>query len=434
MDDRNAGKNPGRAANFVTVAAGSECDSAAASFGSMRLVYIVWCFPRVSETFVLQEVQELRRQGDDVVLCSLRRPPANEPLHPGAGELARETTYVPRPWHLTGLPAAALAALARAPRRALPVLLRSARWALRERRPAPLVQFAQAAYLWGRLPRDADHLHAHYADAPARVAFVLSRLTGLPFSFTAHAYDIFERPPSDLAELVGAARFAAAVSRHTRDRLAELVAAEDRSKIVVVANGVDPHRFPARADEPDGAPVVLSVGRLVEKKGLDTLLEACALLMRQGVRFRCELIGEGPLRRRLEDRARSLGIEESVRFLGNRDQSEVRAAYERAAVFALPCRRSASGDQDGLPVALTEALAVGVPAVTTPVSGIPELVRDGSSGMLVPPEDPQALAGAIERLLRDATLRRALAEGGREAVAPYDLERCVAALKRLFRE
>jgi glycosyltransferase involved in cell wall biosynthesis len=400
----------------------------------VNLVYVVKRFPKFSETFVLHEIQELRAQGEQVTVCSLQRPYPEDPQHEGSGEVVATTLYLPRGTRrFARLLLASLAALAIAPARAWPALGWCLGWDLRERRLDQLKRFGEATYLRTRIPVDAEHIHAHFAHGPASVALLLSRLTGRPFSFTGHAKDIFQivRP-----ELLGAkareARLVVTVSEYTREHVARTLARSERTKVVVVRNGIDRERFHARECEPDGAPLLLSVSRLVRKKGLDTLLDACAMIAARGHQFRCEVLGEGPLRAKLEKRARALGVADRVAFVGSRDDCAVRAAYEQATVFVLPCRRTPKGDQDGLPVSLVEAMAVGVPVVTTPVSGIPELVRDGESGLLVSPDDPAGLAAAVERLLSQRELRTRVVAGAWEAAKEYDLTTCVGRLRALF--
>jgi glycosyltransferase involved in cell wall biosynthesis len=400
----------------------------------MNLVYVVKRFPKYSETFVLHEIQELRAQGERVTVWSLTRPHPGEPRHEGTDAILASTSYLPQGLHrLFRLVAASLVALAVVPARAWPALGWSLRWAGHERRIDQLKRFGEAAYLRTRIPADTEHIHAHFAHGPASVALLLSRLTGRPFSFTGHAKDIFEIvDPEFLGAKVHEARLVVTVSECTRRHVAQSVDADERAKVVVVRNGIDRRTFHARIREPDGPPLILSVGRLVMKKGLDTLLDACAVLAARGIDFRCEVIGDGPFRAKLESRVRTLGIHDRVAFMGSRDDRAVRAAYERATVFVLPCRPTPQGDRDGLPVSLVEAMVVGVPVVTTPVTGIPEVVRNAESGLLVSPDDPEELAAALESLLSQPELRARLAAGAREAADAYDLSTCVGRLRTLL--
>jgi glycosyltransferase involved in cell wall biosynthesis len=401
-----------------------------------HVLYVTKRFPKVSETFILQEICEVARQGDEVTLCSLRLPLPGHPRHPGAEELAAGTIYIPADrWRAVRLLGATVATIARAPRPALPALGWALRWAVQDRHFRHLKRFTEACWLRGRVPDGIDHIHAHFGHAPATVALILARLLGRPFSFTGHANDIFVKPcPGLLKAKIAEARFVAAVAENGQEYMVSTARARDRGKISIVRNGVDASRFRPRAAEPEnGVPVVLAVGRLAPVKGLETLIDACATLAERRVEFRCELVGDGDLRLPLDGRVKALGLEDQVRFTGALDQDGVREAHERATVFALPSRITEDGRRDGLPCAIVEAMAVGVPVVTTPVSGIPEIVRDGESGLLVPPDDPGALAEALERVISDPALRARLVRGGREVAAGFDLVTWVARLRRLFR-
>jgi glycosyltransferase involved in cell wall biosynthesis len=375
----------------------------------MSVAYLVAAFPKVSETFILGEVRELGRQGVDVTVFSLRPPKGGGPRHPGTDEV--RTVQLPSGARgaLAALHAVA-ATLAAHPARGARAL--SAAFG----EPRGLVRFAQACWVSSRLPQDCTRLHAHFAHGPATAARLLSMLTGVPYSFTAHARDIFElASPRTLRRNVSRAAAVVAVSEHGRAHLASVVGADAARRIEVVRNGVDLDRFAPRAAEPPFPPVILAVARMVPKKGLDTLVDACALL--DGP-VRCRVVGDGPLRATLTARARRLGVD--LDLAGSMDADGVVAAYGAAHVVALPCRRDRKGDQDGLPVSLVEAMAVGVPVVTTATAGIPELVEDGVSGVLVAPDDPAALAAALARVLRDPALRRDLAAGGRAVAETYE--------------
>lgn len=402
----------------------------------MKLFYVVKRFPKVSETFVLQEIQELARQGDSVSVCSLRAPPDSHPRQPGADEFARRALYIREGrWRSIRLLGSAIVTLATRPRRAWPALGWAIKWAVRDRHARHLKRFGEACYLRPRIPGDVEHIHAHFGHAPATVALLLSRFSGRPFSFTGHANDIFFKPsPELLRAKIAEARLVVTVAEHGRRYLAELSDPGDREKIVVVRNGVDRRRFAPRAREPAGElPIVLCVSRLVEIKGLDTLVDACGVLAARGVRFCCEVIGGGHLRHVLEERARSNGLNGELTLAGALDHYAVRAAQERASVFALPSNVTESGRRDELPCAIVEAQSVGVPVVTTPVSAIPEAVEHEKSGLLVPPRDAEALAAAIDRLLHDRDLRARLARGGQATAERFELASTVGRLRDLFR-
>ncbi len=238
--------------------------------------------------------------------------------------------------------------------------------------------------------------------------------------------------PAFLAEKVRLAEFAAVETEYSRSRIATLLPASERHKLTVVRNGLAPR--PDREDGERRDPrLLISVGRLVPKKGLGTLVDACALLQQRGVDFRCEIYGDGPERSRLEQRLRQAAPTGAVTLEGARERPEIDAALGRASVFVLPCERQPDGDEDNLPVAILEAMQLGLAVVSTPVAGIPEAVEDGVCGLLVPERDPRALADAIERLLDNETLRDRLGEHARAKVRErFDLTENVSRLARAF--
>jgi len=295
-------------------------------------------------------------------------------------------------------------------------------------------RFVQAGYLVERHLRHepAGHLHAHFAHGPCTTALFASELTGTPFSFTAHAKDIFVQEEDFLRTKLARARFAVTCTAFNRERLAEVCGA---ARLHCIYHGVDLRRFSARREAPRGAPPrILSVGRLVPKKGFPTLLRALARLAERGVAFQGTLIGSGPQRAELEALLRELGLGGRVELLGPMTQDELLGHYAVADCVALACQVQDDGDRDGIPNVLVEAAALGVPVVSTRISGIPELVLDGETGLLVPPGDVGALADALERVLRDRAFADSLARAGRARVEElYDLERNTARLGSIFR-
>jgi glycosyltransferase involved in cell wall biosynthesis len=377
----------------------------------MTVVYVLDVFPSVSETFVLTELRELVRQGVDVRILARRRPPSNAPVHDGTAELLERTTY------LSKRPSAVAAALARSPGRSLGALV----WAVRMRpfERGSLRAFADACAGARAAPAGTSAVHAHFAHTSATTALLLARLLESRFSFTAHAYDVQISRPHVLRRKVAEASFAAAVSEFTR--------AELGGKIELLRNGVDLECLGTIVRRDEVPPRILTVARHVEKKGLDVAIEAARILSQRGVCFTWELVGEGRLAAELERRAAG-----AVSFAGALADSEVRDRLGRASVFVLASRVTPDGERDALPVALVEAAAAGVPIVTTAVGGIPELVEAGISGLVVEPDDPAAVADAVERLLGDRELAARLASGAREAARAYDVRESVRRLRGLL--
>src|SRR5207249_4461881 len=240
----------------------------------------------------------------------------------------------------------------------------------------------------------------------ATVAMLASRLTGLPFSFTAHAKDIFHQQVDRalLHQKIREARFVITVSEFNRQYLADLAGPELAPRIVRLYNGINLERFksdPRIRREPD---LILAVGRLEEKKGFGQLLEACRALQVAGRSFRGLIVGEGPEREALQEKIRAAGLAERVVLNGALPQEQLIETMKRATVFVLPCVTSATGDQDGLPTVLLEALAIGLPAISTNLAGIPEIIENRKTGLLVPPGEVVPLAKAIEEVLANPQL------------------------------
>jgi len=294
----------------------------------------------------------------------------------------------------------------------------------------------KAGYLADVVVRESCALlHAHFASSPGLVALFTSRLTGVPYTLSAHAKDIYTSDPGDLRPKLREARAVITCTEYNRRHLQAHYGLQCEGKLHCVYHGVDLSQFPffgSHASE-QGAPLVLSVARLVEKKGLEDLIAAAALLRRRGRRFMVEIIGEGPLRSTLQAQVRAFGLEGVIALAGARSQETVCLAYRRASVFALPCKVAGNGDRDGIPNVLLEAVASGVPVVSTPVSGIPELIESGRQGLLVEPAQPVMLADALERILSSPELSSRLAGAARARLeAHFSLDRSAARLRTLF--
>lgn len=262
--------------------------------------------------------------------------------------------------------------------------------------------------------RRVDHLHAHFAHVPTAIAMYGALAAGIPYSFTCHANDIFERPTA-LPQKVARSSFAACISEFNREYLKGLGC--DPSRLEVVRCGIDLREYPLRLPRPVSSPArVLAVGRLVEKKGFAYLIEAAHLLQEAGVKVKVEVAGDGPLRHDLESDLSRLGLGERVYLLGSQPQERVRELLTEADVFVLPCVVAADGDQDGIPVSLMEAMALGVPVLSTRVSGIPELIQHDLSGLLVDQRDARCLAESLARLLTDEALRTRLVPSARARI------------------
>jgi glycosyltransferase involved in cell wall biosynthesis len=392
-------------------------------------------FPRLSETFILNEILELERQGLGLHIFSLKRP-TEKVAHAQTRQVLSPVTYLPETLHHAPLRIAQghLHAWSKH-RRAWRHALRNAFRRLRaDGNHGDLLALCQACCLIREM-KGIGHLHAHYANVPARIALLVRRLTGTSYSITTHAKDIFQDNPflsPRLRERMCQARFVVANSRFSASHIRSSL--DDQAEIHTVYNGLDLAAFPMRKVAPTD-PLILSVGRLVEKKGFSDLIAACQLLKQRGVKFTCELVGTGRLSSALKEEIRKRGVGDRIRMLGPLPQEVLREHYGRAMVFALPCIQAADGDRDILPNVIKEALAMGVPVVTTGLEGIEELIEDNVSGLLVSPGDTQALAAKLEVLLRDGPLRERLAMKGRKVIEErFDRRANVARLKSLLLE
>ncbi len=389
--------------------------------------YVLKMFPRFSETFILNEILELERRGVRVVVFSMKVP--NETVRQPGVAAVRGTVHVIPPLRGRGWATHAdchLACFLRSPRRYLATLL----FMLQRGSRAARQKFAVAPYI-ARTARRAgiEHFHAHFASGPARQAKFASLLSGIPFSFTAHAKDLFWSGHSHgnnnkLKKRVRLAAFVVTISEYNRRFIERLGFKVPRRRVVTVYNGLDLQHWDFR--RPDGLPVptaasepplLLAVGRLVEKKGFDVVIEACGLMQRRGVVAQCLIAGDGERRRHLEGLIRLHGLRGRITLAGSIPQDRlIEDLYARAAWLVVPSVVCADGDQDGIPTVILEAMAVGLPVITTPVSGIGEAVLHERTGLLVPPGDAPALADALARGLMDRALPGPLARNARRLV------------------
>ncbi|EHK52463.1 glycosyltransferase family 4 protein [Allomesorhizobium alhagi] len=404
-----------------------------------KIAVVLKGYPRLSETFIAQELLGLERAGLELVLVALRRP-TDAKRHPVHDEIKAPVHYLPEylheePWRVLR------ALFARLPR---PGFLRAARAFVSDLRHDltrnRFRRFGQALVLAAEWPGEAEWLHAHFIHTPASVTAYASLLRGVPWTCSAHAKDIWTSPDWELAGKLASARWVVTCTRTGFEHLKAL--AGGKGRVHLSYHGLDLARFgpfdgarPERDGSDPADPVLLvSVGRAVEKKGYDTLLRALALLPAE-LSWRFEHIGGGEQLDRLKALADELGIADRVTWKGALAQEEVLAHYRRADIFALACRIAADGDRDGLPNVLVEAASQKLTCVSTDVSGVPELLTDGENGLVVPPDDPGALAGALERAIREPALRKRLGEAAdRRVRGHFDHMSSIRQLKALFEE
>jgi glycosyltransferase involved in cell wall biosynthesis len=376
------------------------------------------------QTFVYREAVEMVRSGMEPWLVSIRRP--EDPVDLGA-EMAAQIFYLPEEKELRAEVDAA---------REAGKLVRAAKKAMERRKESDAQRIFEAIWLEPKLrERGITHVHAHFGGMAARTAWWLKELFGFTYSFTGHANDIFcetEFPVSN-ADLVKAARLVVTETDFARVWMEEKYPAA-KGKVVRVFNGISLDGFPSRGPGAE-VPLILSVGRYVEKKGFTHLIAACGLLRERGVVFRCEIVGGGPLEAELRAQIAAAGLEGAVELLGPRPQEIVREMLGRARIFVLACVVEADGGSDNLPTVIMEAMACGTPVISTRVAGVPEMISNGTDGLLVEPKDPAALAGAIEKLLGAPAFAASLVLRAREtAEARFAVEKTVKALRHLLVE
>jgi len=422
------------------------------------VAYVLKGFPRLSETFIANEIHQLESAGMRLRLYSVKGG-EHELVHDVVRRIRAPIEYLPEMTSLTGTPLLAwlrvnLPRVARAHGRllrrrplayvatltqALRMCWRYREGALAAPRKVYIKEFLQAGDIAARVLGDTSirHLHGHFCHGATTITWFVSRLTGLPFSFTAHAKDIYldDLNPRDLLpRKLAAARFVAtctgANAQHLRARAARA------ERVHTIYHGLDTRYFaPSGGDAASAAPpLVVSVGRFVEKKGFAYLVDACARLRAGGVKMRCVIVGErGPDSERIACMVREAGLEDCVELRGPVGQDALRSLYREASLFVLPCQVVADGDRDGIPNVLAEAMATGLAVVSTDVSGIPELVSHGVDGLLVPARDGDALAHAMRVLIEDPALRRRLGAAARAKIcATFDATRTTRALRDLF--
>jgi colanic acid/amylovoran biosynthesis glycosyltransferase len=397
----------------------------------LSLVAVIGTYPLPTTTFIDRELEALRGWGADVRVVAVRRPPAPSVLSTEQRLLARSVHYL-LPVDPRALVRAHVRALTRHPVRSLSTLV----WLLTRPHPSfrarakSALHFGEGVYM-AEVCRGqrVDELHAHFIDRAATIALVAGRLLGTPYSLSVHAgADLFVAPVL-VAEKVGHARRVVTCTEHNRSRLCELAGEGTRAKISVVHHGLDLERYRPAQDGPrDGPSLILSVGQLKERKGFSGLIEACALLRDRGVPFTCSIVGDGPQLPELQRLIHERQLDRIVTLKGALPHDRVVQLFGSASVFALPCVRTVEGDVDGIPNVLAEAMALGVPVVSTTLPAIRELVSDGVDGSLVPPGDEGALADALQRLLEDPSIGRAQASQARHTVrGMFNVDENVAA-------
>jgi colanic acid/amylovoran biosynthesis glycosyltransferase len=403
----------------------------------LKVAYIMSRFPKLTETFILFEMLAMRQQSIQVEVYPLLRE-QEEVMHPEARQLVEVAHFAP----FISLPIlrANFHFLWKKPRVYLKTL-----WDLLRSNWGSLAFFTGAVGIFPKTVFFAyqmraarvQHVHAHFASHPAAAGFIIHRLVGIPYSFTAHGSDL-HRDRHMLSEKVAEAAFVAAISEYNKELIIAECHGNHRDKVSVIHCGVDTEVFQAREHETpyekgENPFMILCVGTLHEVKGQTYLIEACRQLGIKGIDFICHFVGDGPDRTSLATLVEHTGLVEKIRFHGRLTRDEIARLLRDADVLTAPSVPTRDGRREGIPVVLMEAMGSAVPVIASNISGIPELVQDQETGLLVPPRDAASLANALERYANDPDLRRRLGHAGRaRVIGDFDLDQNATRLAQHF--
>lgn len=402
-----------------------------------RIAYIVRAYPRLSETFIVQEILQMEARGAQLAIFPFKDP--GETIHNPAEGLVQAPVYYLQPTTVLGwlkIIPEHFRLIFTSPLRYAQTLVLVFQSVIAGGRFKPFFLAAQLTRHIRAL--DIQHVHAHFANKPTALARYASVLMGIPFSFTAHAKDLYLSTPDSIAGKAIRAEFITTCTEFNADYLRSIVLPADRAKIQTVYHGVDTERFAYRERRNSNeVPVIVSVGRLVPKKGHNHLIRAAQLLHDRGYNFRLDIYGQGDLKEQLLRQIDESGLHEIAHLHGARTQDDLIQVYRKADVFVLASVVTPNGDRDGIPNVLLEAMATGLPAVSTTISGIPEVIDHGVNGLLVASGDAAALADALAALLGDPELRESLGSNAAQSVrARFDASgnaECMASLLGLER-
>lgn len=391
-----------------------------------KIAYILDLFPVLSETFIVREILELKKQQINVLIfarVSTSGLSYSEVVHKDTDDLLKEVRYLPELLKDTKLKRWSLLLLLHiyfllsSPRRYLATFY----YSLKQGNKLFITFIFSVACVRELIIERVNHMHVHFALRACTLAMIISKLTGISYSFTVHAHDIFI---NDLAELMedklNNAKFVVCISEYNKQYVLNKYPSVVQDKIKIIHCGLDMSDFNHSSKVRNDKFTILSIGRLVEHKGFKYLIEACKRVKEEtNVDFICNIIGEGKERQHLEELISVYGLTDVVRLSGAMEQADVRKALEKADVFILPCATEQNGMQDGIPVVLMEAMAMGIPVISTFVSGVPELVRDGA-GILVQQKDPDGLSKAMMEIIsmKDED-REIMGRRGRAIVEEY---------------
>jgi glycosyltransferase involved in cell wall biosynthesis len=396
--------------------------------------YLLKTYPKLSETFILNEILELERQGVSLHLFSLRKP-TDEKNHPDVDKVKARVTYIPTLLpnfnfpDLIDLLKVHGQLLSQSPRQYWQAL----QFHLQRPEKKRWNEFLQAGYLAAKMQElGLSHLQAHFANIPTATTEIAKIFGNFSYNIFAHAKDIYLTEPEVLDRRIASAEFVLTCTGFNHRHLCSI--SQSTTPIYLSYHGINLTRFTsAFTKQKTEIPLILSVGRYCEKKGFPYLIEACRQLKQQGYKFQCDIVGYGPMQGELAQLIADLDVADVVSLAGKMTQDELVKVYQKSSIFVLPCQVMDNGDRDGIPNVLLEAMAMEIPVVSTDISGIGELVDSGENGFLVPEKNPPALAEALEKLLSQPELREQFGKAGRQRVLQqFSLERNVGEIRELF--
>lgn len=396
-----------------------------------KIAYILSQFPETHETFILREIVELKKNNIELRIFSLKK--CNDKvIHPLAQEFLNQTHYS----SLISLPVikALFFFIWRKPITCFKLIayliknnISSLEFLIKSLGIFPISLY----YAKLIASMNITHIHAHWATIPTTSAIIISRVLDIPFSFTAHAWDIFLPNPM-LKEKVRRAEFVATCTGYNKRYLDSLLEQRENDKIFLNYHGIDFDTLPECKKEIDDT-MIFSIGRLCEQKGFPSLLKACAILRNRGYTFKCVIVGEGPDRNALTRQIEHLQLAEHVILSGMQPQSYIFDMFNKARMFVLPCVISKNGDRDGIPNVMIEALAMRTPVISTTVSGVPEIIIDHVTGLTVEPRNSVQLADAMIEMLNDPEEAQTFTENGRKLVEEkFDIKKNIRELVSIF--
>lgn len=399
-----------------------------------EIAYVLKGYPRLSETFIAQEIYMLEQKGYKISIISMRKAREKE-KQPIVDMIQARVTYVPEYiWESLGTVVREnLKIFKRRPTVYLKLLAQAIFKSFRIQDVDPIKRFLQAGWCVGReklgtLQSPVHHFHSHFIHAPTEMTTYMAALTGLTYSISAHAKDIYTIPEKEVCERINNSQFLMTCTGFNFEFLRRIPKLKI-DRVNLVYHGINLQNFfpSEQTVMPAEGPIpFITIGRLVEKKGYPDLLEACALLKNKGYRFQYDIYGAGEMKAELSEMITRLHLSDCVTLHGHATHPQLIERMKRKGLFLNASFTTESGDRDGIPNTLAEAMAMGLPVVATRVSGIPELIQDGIHGLLVEPRNVQALAAAIERLLTDSALVTKLSHMGRKRVEEvFDSERCI---------